>query len=76
MLFRSSSISVRSEQLLEPNEKESNVEKVLQRLKGDITTLKGNVSWLAAHGGGGGGGGTGGNSGGGSSSNDSIAINS
>lgn len=71
-----SSISVRSKQLLEPNEKESNVEKVLQRLKGDITTLKGNVSWLAAHGGGGGGGSTSGNSGGGSSSNDSIAINS
>lgn len=51
-----SEISVRSEQLLPEGQKETNVESVLQRLDDDITTLKGNVSWLAEHGGGGSGG--------------------
>lgn len=71
-----SAISVRSEQLLEPNEKESNVEKVLQNLKKDITTLKGNVSWLAAHGGGGSGGGSGSGGGGSTPNSDAIIVNS
>lgn len=55
-----SQISVRSEQLLPEGQKETNVESVLQRLDDDITTLKGNVSWLAEHGGGGSGSGSGG----------------
>lgn len=55
-----SQISVRSESLLEENQEETNVESVLQKFNQDITTLKGNVSWLAEHGGGGSGGGGGG----------------
>lgn len=55
-----SEISVKSEQLLPEGQNETNVESVLQRLDNDITTLKGNVSWLAEHGGGGSGGGSGG----------------
>ncbi len=55
-----SQISVRSESLLEDGQEESNVESVLQKLNQDISTLKGNVSWLAEHGGGGSGGGGGG----------------
>lgn len=54
-----SQISVRSEQLLPEGQKETDVESVLQRLDDDITTLKGNVSWLAEHGGGGSGSGSG-----------------
>lgn len=55
-----SEISVKSEQLLPEGQNETNVESVLQRLDNDITTLKGNVSWLAEHGGGGSGSGSGG----------------
>lgn len=54
-----SSISVRSESLLEDGQEETNVESVLQKFNQDINTLKGNVSWLAEHGGGGSGGGSG-----------------
>ena len=54
-----SAISVRSEDLLDKGQVETNVESVLQKLKGDISTLQGNVSWLAEHGGGGSGGGGG-----------------
>lgn len=59
-----SQISVRSESLLEKNQKETNVESVLQRFNQDINTLKSNVSWLAEHGGGGSGSGGGGGGGG------------
>lgn len=52
-----SSISVRSESLLDEGQNETNVESVLQKLNNDVSTLKGNVSWLAEHGGGGSGGG-------------------
>lgn len=55
-----SQISVRSESLLDENQKETNVESVLQKFGQDINTLKGNVSWLAEHGGGGSGPGGGG----------------
>lgn len=55
-----STVSVRSEKLLPESKKETNVEEVLQRFSDDITTLKGNVSWLAEHGGGGSGTGGGG----------------
>lgn len=54
-----SSISVRSEQLLDEGQNETNVESVLQKLSQDVSTLKGNVSWLAENGGGGSGGGGG-----------------
>ena len=51
-----STISVRSEKLLPEGQSQTNVEEVLLGMKDDISTMKGNISWLALHGGGGSGG--------------------
>lgn len=58
----SSGISVTDPELLNEEESVISVEEALKRQKGDIETLKRNVSWLALHGGGGGGWGPGGGS--------------
>ena len=53
--------SVRSEQLLPPGKTETNVEQVLIDMNDKMTTMEGNINWLALHGGGGSGGSGGGN---------------
>lgn len=68
-----STVSIKSEKLLNEDQNESNVEKVLLDLKDEILTMKSNIAWLAAHGGGGSGGG--GIGGGTITSNDKILVN-